>query len=252
MSIKSGGGGKGGQSDGTIQLSGVMTGNQEAVEVGSLDELTAAVQEKLDEAATSGGAINSIIDLMQTRITLPTQDDSGGSGGKSGGKGGSKGGNKKKRVYNSPLNDPNRRAELLPLLLDKATTKEAVELVPRVNVMTAPREVIAGLPGLEDADVDAIMSARQGITPGSAASYSPAWLMTSANLTRGKFKGIEKYVTTSTMMYRIEAVGYFTNGGPVARVEAIIDTNMGAPRIVYFRDIGDLDYPRAYQPGQQK
>jgi hypothetical protein len=48
------------------------------------------------------------------------------------------------------------------------------------------------------------------------------------------------------MVYRVHAIGYITGGGPVSRVEAVIDTNLGLPRIIYFRDLGDLDNPRGF------
>jgi hypothetical protein len=58
-------------------------------------------------------------------------------------------------------------------------------------------------------------------------------------------------VTGRTMVYRIQAVGYFGRGGPVARVEAVIDTNQGAPRTLYFRDLTDLDTPRGFEPPRE-
>src|SRR5262249_3226415 len=65
-------GGKGGQQGGgTIPLSGTMTGKQQKVRVASVDELIAAVEDKLGTTSTSGRAINSLVDLMQTRVTLP-------------------------------------------------------------------------------------------------------------------------------------------------------------------------------------
>jgi hypothetical protein len=135
----------------------------------------------------------------------------------------------------------------LPTLLDKIATREAVELVPRLNVNTAPREVLLGLPGLVEADVDAIVGARDGITAGTLETTTGAWLVTAANLPPSKFRGIEKYVTGTSMTYRVQSVGYVT-GGPVVRVEAVIDTNLGAPRIVFFRDLTDLDSPRGFPP----
>jgi len=57
--------------------------------------------------------------------------------------------------------------------------------------------------------------------------------------------------TGRTMVYRVQAVGYFARGGPVARVEAVIDTNQGAPRILYFRDLTDLDTPRGFEPPRE-
>ncbi|MCE9567229.1 MAG: general secretion pathway protein GspK [Planctomycetes bacterium] len=207
------------------------------VTVASSDQLTSAVETKLASTTSSGRAINSIIDLVNTRVTLPSTGGSGGKGGK-----------QPTLVFNSPLNDPNKLKELLPNLLTKVATKEAVEVIPRLNVNHASRDVLLGLPGLTEADVDALIGAREGIVPGTAEFTSGAWMVTLGNLTPQKFKAIEKYVTGSSMMYRVQSIGYLANGGPVARVEAVIDTNLGYPRIVYFRDLGDLDAPRGFQP----
>ena len=38
----------------------------------------------------------------------------------------------------------------------------------------------------------------------------------------------------------MQSIGYFDEGGPMARVEAVIDVNQGKPRVVYYRDLTDL------------
>lgn len=196
----------------------------------SLDELISAVENRLASTSSSGRVLNSVMQLASTRVSLP-----GGGGGTT-------------TVYNSPFNSPDRLRELLPSVLDKVTTKDAVEMVPRLNVNTAPREVLLGLPGLTEEDVDAIVGARQGVVADATSpEYTTgAWLVTAANLTPQKFQAIEKYVTGSSMVYRVESVGYLVGGGPAARVEAVIDIGLGAPRIVYFRDLGELDNPRGF------
>jgi hypothetical protein len=178
------------------------------------------------------------MDLINTRVTLPNTGSSGAFGV----------GEQETVVINSPLNDPARRSEILPALLDKVCTKEAVEMVPRLNVTTAPREVLLGLPGLEETDVDAIISAREGLYPDDPATSSGAWLLTSAGLTPEKFKALERYATGTSMIYRLEAHGYLAGGSPLVRVEAVIDINLGSPRILYYRELTDLDQPRAFQP----
>ena len=223
-----------------LDANGLPTSKTEAakqVVVASVDEMTAAVETKLSTASSSGRAVNSVMDLVNTRVTLPSTSS-----------GNAKGGKQPTYVFNSPLNDPNKLKELLPALLDKVAAKEAVEMIPRLNVNHAPREVLLGLPGLVDADVDALIGARDGTIPGTPEFTSGAWMVTTGNLTPTKFKAIEKFVTGASMTYRVQSIGYLANGGPVARVEAVIDTNLGAPRIVYFRDLGDLDAPRGFQP----
>ena len=218
-------------------------GKQQKIRIGDASDLSAAIEKSLtDSASLAPKAINSIFDLLNTRVTLPRT--SGGSGAFG------VGGQQETVVVNCPLNNPSRFNEILPQLLDKVCTKEAVEMIPRMNVNTAPREVLLGLPGLTEADVDAIIDARDGQIPDDPATTTGAWLVTSGSIDAAKFKALEQFVTGSTMVYRVESVGFLAGGSPVVRIEAIIDTNQGAPRILYYRELTDLDNPRAYQVGQ--
>jgi hypothetical protein len=38
----------------------------------------------------------------------------------------------------------------------------------------------------------------------------------------------------------VQSIGYFAGKGPAVRVEAVIDTNCGRPRIVAYRNMTDL------------
>jgi type II secretory pathway component PulK len=143
----------------------------------------------------------------------------------------------------SPLNDPQKLKDTLPLLLDKVTTTQNQDLPARVNVNTAPKAVLLALPGLVESDVDSILSTRPapGSSTASDTTYNtPAWLLTQANLDVSKLKTLEKFITARSQVYRVQVVGHFKGGGPTARIEAIIDTNRGRPRIVYWRDLSEL------------
>ncbi len=203
---------------------------------GGPSELRAAVQKSLGENASAKNKLNSVLALANTQVTLPKAQTQPGQPAPP------------TIVVKSPLNDANALKDLLPLLLDKTTTRTGFEMTPRVNVNTAPPEVLAALPGLAAEDVDGILAVRGSQAPTDPATTTAAWLVTQANLTPSKFQSLEKYVTGMTMTYRVQSVGYFGQGGPVARVEAVIDTNQGHPRIVYYRDLSDLghsfDLPR--------
>ena len=69
---------------------------------------------------------------------------------------------------------------------------------------------------------------------------TPAWLITEANLSPKTLQTLDRYITARTQVYRVQVVGYFDSGGPSARVEVVIDTNQGNPRIVYYRDLTEL------------
>jgi type II secretory pathway component PulK len=199
------------------------------------DQLQAAVQAKIAATASSGTRIKSLTDLIGTQITLPVPD------------GAPKG--TQAAVAASPLNDPSKLNDLLPKLLDKTTVKQAIEMVPRINVNTAPREVLMSIPGIDDATADKIISQRAGQVLSDPGTLSAAWLVTTSTITSAQYKAMEKYLTGSTMVFRVQAIGYFKGvDGPVARMEAVIDTNQGAPRFLMVRDLSDLENPRGFAP----
>jgi type II secretory pathway component PulK len=143
----------------------------------------------------------------------------------------------------SPLNDPSQLRQLLPVLLDKTTTTRAAELPPRININTAPAAVLMALPGMQDADVQSILATRPD--PSSADTPDPifqttAWLIAEANFPASRLQTLDRYITARTQVYRVQSVGMIDGGGPTARVEAIIDTNQGRPRIIYYRDLTEL------------
>ena len=142
----------------------------------------------------------------------------------------------------SPLSskDSSSIAMLLPTLLDKTTTSTSTEFFGRINVNTAPAAVLATLPGLQDTDVQTILSLRPAAGSAELADptyQTPAWLMTQANLPASTLKTLERYITARSQVFRLQSVGHFDGGGPTARIEAVIDTNGGRPRIVYWRDL---------------
>ena len=69
---------------------------------------------------------------------------------------------------------------------------------------------------------------------------TPAWLITQANFPASSLRAWDRYITATTQVYRVQVVGHFDAGGPSARVEAVIDTNQGLPRILYWRDLTEL------------
>jgi DNA uptake protein ComE-like DNA-binding protein len=201
---------------------------------GTADDLRAAVQNSIDTGGQLKQKVSALLALYNTSVTLPNPANSPP--------------NTPQKVVQSPLNDQAKLKELLPKLMDAATTRTSFEIVPRVNVNTAPPEVMAAVPGLTQENIDAIMAARTSLSPDDLATTTGAWLVTQANVPPEVYQSLDSYITGRTMTYRVHSVGYFGKGGPVARVEAVIDTNQGHPRILYYRDVSDLgrgfDLPR--------
>jgi type II secretory pathway component PulK len=146
-------------------------------------------------------------------------------------------------VYDCPLIDPALQKDLLPKLLSLCTLTEDQEFPARINVNTAPREVLLAIPDISETDVETIIGARPRLSSSDAASdafMTSAWLATEAQLTSATLKKIEKYVTGRTQVYRVQSVGSFEGKGPTIRVEAVIDINGGRPRILAWRDLSEL------------
>ena len=141
------------------------------------------------------------------------------------------------------MNDPGALKQYLPLLLDELTTVRGYELPVRINVNTAPQAVLAALPNLSDADVQAIVDHRPNSSATEAPDpifLTPAWLITEASFSPQKVQALDRYITARSQVYRVQSLGYFEGGGPTARIEAIIDTNAGRPRVIYWRDLTEL------------
>jgi hypothetical protein len=143
----------------------------------------------------------------------------------------------------SPLSDPGTLRQYLPVILDKLTTVRDSTIPARININTAPRVVLTCLPGLADADVQNIIDHRPNMSSPESPDpifQTPAWLITEANLPPNTLQALDRYIAGGSQVYRIQSIGYFDGGGPTARVEVVIDTNNGRPRIISWRDLTEL------------
>jgi type II secretory pathway component PulK len=184
--------------------------------------------------------IKSLFDLINSSVSVP----SGTTG---------QGGQQQNINYPSPLNDPGQLQTLLPLVLDKLTTTQDTDLPGRVNVNTAPQAVLAAIPGLNESDVQNILALRPDPSSSEApdASFQTlAWLILEANLSPQTVQSLETYITARTQVYRVQSIGYFDGGGPAVRIEAVIDTNNGRPRVLLRRDLTELGRAFDLESGQ--
>jgi type II secretory pathway component PulK len=185
---------------------------------------------KVDLTKAAKQNIKSLFSLVNAQVTVP------GMGGAP------------SVVYPSPLNDPGQQQQYLPLLFTKTTISQGNDTPARINVNTAPQEVLQALTsiqslGLTDSDVQSILSNRPSLTsdqPVADDFATPAWLMTKANLDPAKLSKLEKYITTGSQVFRVHVQGTLEVQGISARVEAVIDTNGGQPRILSRRVLTEL------------
>jgi hypothetical protein len=184
---------------------------------------------QLDFTKKGTTQITSLYALLNTSVLVP------GTGPKDPG-----------TIYKSPLSGANLQAQL-PLLLDHATAIKQNIIPGRVNVNTASETVLTALltalPGITADKVQAILAMRPqpaDLANSDAIFQTPAWLMIQAGFTAKQMQTLDPYITTVTQVYRVQSLGYFDDGPTCARVEAVIDTNGGRPRLLYRRDISEL------------
>jgi type II secretory pathway component PulK len=107
----------------------------------------------------------------------------------------------------------------------------------RINVNTAPRDVLLTLPNLESADVDNLLAARAGQT---TASGSVAWV---ADALEEKSIGLEKLITAHTYQYSADILAVSANGRAFKRCRIVVNTSGSTPQIIYRRDLTDRGWP---------
>lgn len=124
---------------------------------------------------------------------------------------------------------------------DELTLTDAAQVPGKINVNTAAKEVLAGLPGLTTDDVSAIMSRR--LNAGDDLS-SPAWLL--RVLTKQKVQRVFDLVTTRSYQFTVHAAVCLDDPDdirPMRRIDAVIDRSYSPVRIVWRRDLTQLGFP---------
>ena len=182
-------------------------------------------------------SLKTLLHLVDAEIEIPAGDD-----GKT-----SNGDEKKPTRLKSPIaNDPASLEQALDKLLDNATVFPGAVIRGRVNIDLAPRPVVEGIPGLEDAAATRILAAR-GTASGSVAAGGAhrhaTWLLHRGLVDLEQMKAIMPFVTAGGDVYRAQIVGFFdrpaqtTASGPVARAELVVDATGERPQRVYWKDL---------------
>jgi hypothetical protein len=121
---------------------------------------------------------------------------------------------------------------------DRLTTSSETTLSGRVNVNTAPKEVLMCLPGLEEKDVDDLIAYRSAL---AEEPNSIAWV--TEVLDQTKATGIGQYITVHSNQYSADILAVAGNGRAYKRYKAVLDTQQSPPRVVYWRELTSFGWP---------
>ena len=132
------------------------------------------------------------------------------------------------------------------------TDEEIIE--GRININQARAEVLLGIPKMTEDLVDKMLSSQPVGTDAMSSGDSTdthsttGWLLIEGLTSLETMRSIAPHITTGGGVFRIQAVGYYDEGGPMARTEAVLDATQNPPRLIFQRDISDLG--RGFSQGQ--
>ena len=135
---------------------------------------------------------------------------------------------------------------VLPELQEKLTTTKEEYLEGRVNINQARREILLGLPTMTEEIVNAIVAAQRLDSNGQPSldtirqHTTAAWLYAEGIVDLPGMMNLDPYITSHGDVYRVQVLGFFDGGGPVSRIEAMIDSTQLPPRIIAQRDLNEL------------
>ena len=128
------------------------------------------------------------------------------------------------------------KPEEFALVADRLTVQGGAANNARININTAPREVIRCLPGLEDADAVALVTARDG----GADTTNLAWVAEAID--RNKAVGIGDSITGRSYRFSADIIGVSGDGRAYQRVRVMVDATATPPKIVSRRDLTDAGW----------
>ncbi len=141
---------------------------------------------------------------------------------------------------------PETLAEMMvymPLLMDNVTAVTNPTIPGRLNINLAPRALLLGIPGIEEATVDEIVNQRVAEASSddeAAARRSETWILMSGIVTLDEMRLLSPFICAGGDVYRAQIVGYYEDGTAASRAEVVFDATGAVPRIVSYRDISHL------------
>lgn len=204
---------------------------------GNAGQGESAADLQLDLSQPPQASFGQVLDLIGATVTI----QQGGQGGN----------NQQSTVINSPFqNDVLSMATYMTSLMDNCSVSDSESIPGRINVNEAARELLLGIPAVDAASgelimseelVDQIVELRASVTEDNAVARSnESWLLSEAVVNLEQMKALMPFVCGGGDVFRCQIVGYFQGGGPSSRAEVVFDATSTEPRELFWRDISHL------------
>jgi hypothetical protein len=152
------------------------------------------------------------------------------------------------QTLDSPWKDePSGMSSYLPQLLDLLSTSGSEQFIEgRINVNQAHREVLIGLPNMTEDIVQKIVGKQlrgasgEPLQEADSKRSNSSWLYSEGLIDLPTLRLLDPYITGKGDVFRMQVLGHFDSGGPVVRIEAILDATQNPPQAIFFRDLTDL------------
>ena len=175
---------------------------------------------KIDTSQPPSGKVKQVLDLIGAQFTATVDGQ--------------------QITYTSPLEaNPIAMAIYLPTIMDKLTAVEATVLPGRININEAPREILAGLPGITTEILDKLIESRSQSTENSNRKFE-TWPMVEGILTLQEMQLIAPLITGGGDVMRAQSIGYFEQSAGFARTEVVVDASGPVPTVVLYRKMDHL------------
>lgn len=150
-------------------------------------------------------------------------------------------------TLDSPWTDnPTDMQQYLPILMDTFSLSDETTILGRVNINQARYETLIGLPGMTPTLADYIISQQmidsggQALTEQISLRATTGWLVINGQVDLPTMRQLDQFITARGDVFRAQVIGHFDEGGPVTRLEAVIDATEQPPQVIQLRDLTDL------------
>lgn len=151
------------------------------------------------------------------------------------------------KTLDSPWTDNgNDMLSYLPILMDTFSLTDETTILGRVNINEARYETLIGLPGMTEELANYIInqqmvdSSGQPLADQIAQRATTGWLAVNGQVDLPTLRQLDQFITARGDVFRAQVVGHFDEGGPVCRLEVIIDATQQPPKLLQIRDLTDL------------
>jgi hypothetical protein len=149
----------------------------------------------------------------------------------------------KEQTLKSPwTSDSSSLRENLPMLFEALGTTTEPYIEGRININQARPEVLAGIPEMTPEALDAIVTQTAAGETGELSEdrATTGWLLIEGIIDLPTLRKLDPYLTARGDVYRAQVLGHFDIGGPVSRIEAVIDATVIPPKVISRRDMSAL------------